>query len=500
MTNVGAIRVLIRIQSPPWWNPRTGQVEPGLSLDFDTGEPNGPITDLLSLVVKKEIDKPCGEFVLNFAPREPIAGYTWGEIIPGYSLCEIWMQRYPDDQELRLVMVGLTGTVLESEVYGQQQPQRQVQVSGREVSCVLVDQKTFSLPPGKISALDPDVTRSTSTSDLHPLFSPAAQLLGMAVIDPELAYAGASPVDAIGNFVDMLTIGYSSEFNPLGQPLLNLQLPEGLELKDLLLFDRQKAKAALFDSDARLPASSQFTINGEPLWNLMDTWSDPAYMELFPISREPSAPLSGGRSRGFVEIVFRKRPYAGRIVKGKVDGQAAPQGTQFDRDFADTETVEIPETRVVARVRRRAVSNIQNLYYVFPAHPFFNIPEEYRLILTPLIDAAPTAPSSFTRYGLRLRHVADYYIDDPLGGTAFEIAAERQRLLWGWHRFEGLFWAGHLSMALTPTLQVGKRLVSNWGRKGMYEYYVRTLVHSINFSDASVRAQTVAGVDRGWPV
>jgi hypothetical protein len=411
------------------------------------------------------------------------------------------MQRYPDDQELRLAMVGLTGTVLESEVYGQQQPQRQVQVSGREVSCIFVDQKTFYLPPAQITAVNPDVASAAPTPDLPTLFTPAAQLLGMAVIDPELAYAGASPVDAIGNFVDMITIGRSTPFNRDALPLLNLELPEGLTLNDLLFFDREKAQRELFDPNARLPSSSQLTNTGEPLWNLITTFSDDAYQELFAVSREPSAPFTGLRSRGYVELVFRKRPFAGSIDGfGRVVGQAAERGSQFDQSFADTETVEVPETRIIARVRKRSPTNAQNTYFVFPQKPAFNANTDDRSILTPLLDAGQFSPSSFTRLGLRLRHVPDYYVQNAATADALETAAARQVLLWGWHRFEPLFWSGHLSMSLMPALQVGKRLVSNWGGRGTFEYYVRTLTHSVNLSEAAVRAVTVAGVDRGWPI
>lgn len=65
-----SIRAIVRIQVPPAYEPRTGEVRPGALYGFDTTERGGPSDDLLSVMTSKKLSDPCGRFALSFAPRE----------------------------------------------------------------------------------------------------------------------------------------------------------------------------------------------------------------------------------------------------------------------------------------------------------------------------------------------------------------------------------------------------------------------------------------------
>lgn len=496
--SIGAIRAIVRIQCPPEFDPRLGKVRPGATFGFDTSEKGlgAPVDDLLAVHVSKSIEKACGEFTLLFAPREPVAGYTWADLIPGYSLVEIWLQRYPDNPEPVLVMLGLTGTRLETEFYAQQEVERTVQGCGRELSCIFVDQESLYLPNLPQPVFPEDTSRAT---DLPAIFSPAAQLLGMAVIDPKLVHEGASPVEAIKHFIDMVRVGVKTDFNPDALPLLNLEFPDA-KLADLLFFDEERAARELFDPSAQLPAAATLCQDQVALWNIMSAYSDPNYQELYTLTRNPEPGLSP-RTRGFVEIRFRKYPFAGRIdAGGKLVDIAAPKGTQFDQGFAETETITSSMRDVVSSSLTRSVDHIQNLFYVYPRNPFTNDESAYKSIYQPILDAGQGSPSSFRRFGPRLRKVSDYYFRSQGSASSAQIGTARAKLLWAWHRYEPLFRRGSISTKGMPAAQVGKRLLIPDRRNGPMEFYINSWSHSLQLEQQEVSLATTLGVERGWPL
>jgi hypothetical protein len=493
----GSFRVLIRIQTPPDYDPTIGDIREGATWGFDTDDREGPSRDLISVVVSKQLNAPCGRFALTFTPRQPITGYTWADLIPGYSLVEIWMQRYPDNPEPVLVMLGLTDTRLESEVYGIAEQQIQIQIAGREVSCIFVDQKTLYLPtPPETLATQPVLAGQPATvPKLPPLYASATQLLGMVAIDPKLAFEGASPVEVLDRFIRMATVGLKTDYNQEGLPLLNLELPNA-KLADLIVFDATTATAKLFDPNALLPGGSQLDLSDRALWDLMTTWSDPNYQELFPRTAD-----LGPTRRSYVEMIFRKKPFAGRINKaGEVIEVRGPSGSQFDLDFQQSadDNVSIDDSDVVAMSLRRSTAGVRNLYYVLPQASAL-VQFDAREIYGPLIDAAENSPASIRRYGLRMMQVADYYIRDPATTVIVKTATERARLLWSWHRFEALFYQGQYSLKGIPELQVGKRLVHR-GRDINREYYVTAVTHAAELGSQHPRLLTTVGVERGWPL
>ncbi len=520
----GSIRAVLRIQTPPEWDPRTGTVRPGKLYGFDSGERGGPADDLISLVTSKQLDQPAGRFTLNFVPREVEEGRTWADLIPAYSLVEIWLQRWPENPQPVLVMLGLSGPTIESEDYSNAEPERTIQVTGWELSVIFADQRILYLPvPPEEQAYEvlPDplarpLSSSVVTTSVTPRATSPAQrgqpatatpevsLFGMLAIDPELAQEGATPVDAIGRFVQMVTTGVATDYNKHGLPLLNFEFPDAT-LKDLLFFDAKRARRDLFDPQAQLPASAQLPIDRAALWSLMTAWCDPYYQEMFPLTRDTSldtrARFVTTLQRAAIEIVFRKKPFAGRINSaGEVVGVASSVGTQFDPDFGDANTTTIADSDVASiSVACGFVDRISNVYLVYPQASGIGGPD-WRAIQTPLADNHPLAPSSVVRFGSRPMEVPDYYIrldggEGPINWLA--VASARQRLLWAWHRFEPLFRRGSYTLRGHAEIQVGSRLV-HVGRNMNREYYVTGLTHSMLLGDQQPRFLTRVEVERGW--
>jgi len=521
---VNGIRALIRIQTPPEYDPRTGSVRPGALYGFDTFERGGPGDDLLSVTTTKRLAEPCGRATLHFVPREPVAGYTWADLLPPYSLVEIRLQRYPDNPEPVLVFLGLTGATLQSEDYSRAEPERSVQVTAREVTCVFVDGRVLYLPVqptklaprfvaplfqaetdqfGRTSQLEQDTTLPGTASS-------AVALFGMLAIDPRLANEGESPADAIDRFVRMVTVGVKTDYNPTALPLLNFDFPDA-RLKDLIYFDKTKAGRQLFDPNAQLPASAQLTGDQTSLWALMQTWCDPHYQELFALPRDQGEiPANVPASRSLssaMEVVFRRPPFGARIsTDGEVVDIPAAIGPQFDRALVSDplQNVEISDSDVVGTSRTRSCDQVRNLFLVYPVVPGWNNAEEFRAIHAPLIDNDRLAPSSARRFGPRLMELGDYYMRVPQSSAdktqdAFEQASSRERLLWAWHRFEPLFWKGQYTIKGNVLAQVGKRLVDRRPRSAM-EFYVTAVTHSMTLGTQDPHFVSSLGVERGWPL
>ncbi len=505
-----AVRAIVKIETPDEFDPVSGQMMPGQTFEFATradGHPD-PTDDLLQITTTKRLNEAAGRFVLVFTPRIVWQGKNWADLIPGYSLVSIYLQHYPADPEPVLVMLGLTGARLETEEYASQQPERTVQVTGMEVTRVFLESRTYYMPqtPSQLSKqFMPALLGASPVLNPPPPFNAAAALLGTIVLDPELATAGDSPVRAIAKFLKLLTTGLSSSYNPSGQPLIDLDLPTR-KFSDLVYFDEEAAELALFDPSAMLPASSQLTKDGAPLWSVMSTFQDATYQELFPISRDVRAAKGGGVHPAAVEIIFRRRPFGGRInFDGEVVGVRAPVGSQFDQDFELTETVGIYGRDLMALSCERRVDGIANIYYVEPVVPMVAVKQGFRDLHGPSLDADPDSPSNLRRFGIRLLQVRDYYLsragsagNDEEVSRMLPIAAQRERLLWTWHRFEPLFRRGKITVRGNARLQVGKRLEQLGPRNIHREYYIEGVTHSVVLGRQAQRFVTSLDVTRGW--
>lgn len=493
-----AFRSIVRIQTPPRYDPATGSVAAGELFGFDSAkpasrDPRDPANALLSIKTSKRLDQPCGRFTLTFAPLEVADGLFWSDILPAYSLVEIFLQRYPDP-EPRLVMIGLVdrGEVVED--FSAAAPQRQVTVHGREAGCIFVDQKVLYLPAPPEPILAGQVAHEARQLDLPALYEEKTQLLGMLALDPDIGFEGASPVDVIDRFIRMATVGLPTKYNPHGVPLLDLRLPKRT-LADLVVFDADRARAQLFDPAAKLPAAGQDIRTGVSLWEMIETWSDPTYHEIWT----RTAVLGSGRLDGVIEVVFRRRPFAGRIVDGEAVYIAPVAGSQFDPEFLDdpAENIELEPARIISRSRGWDAARTQNLYYVYPQLPFKD--DQYQALYQPLIDVGDDSPSDIRRLGLRLRKVTDYYFGEG-PSTALEVGQARARLLWAWHRFEGIMQSGALQVIGDPIYEVGKRLVEVEDGDPLREAYITGVSHAVMLATAQPAFRTHLQFERGWPL
>jgi hypothetical protein len=359
--------------------------------------------------------------------------------------------------------------------------QRSVQITFRELSCVLVDNHVLSLPvpPRSIqSELTPQQPADAQV-DVPNAFGPVASVVGMYAIDPELARTGEDPVTAIDRFVKMLTTGVPTEYNPNATPLVGLGFADA-SIKDLLFFNPVIARTKLFDPSAFLPPTSQLCVNGS-LWDQMTAWSDSDYQELFCVSRDlvrhPKpvefagegalliqeesplsfhAPLFGGAESatraGYpvaVEIVFRKKPFAGRIGPGgDFTGLRPARESQFDPEFeADASwNVTLNPEDVLSFTWARSSRDVKNLFWVQPCSFNNAIDDAFRKIHGPLVDGSPSSPSYVRRWGMRMVSITDRYLshydatssDAASPDTQSAIARQRELLLWGWMRFAHL--------------------------------------------------------------
>lgn len=516
-----SIRALVRIETPARWNQRLNASEPGQLYGLDSAV-SDPGKDLISVSISKGRNEPCGRFALTFVPRDVDRGRTWAELIPAYSLVTISLQAYPFDQAPVLVMLGLSDVCMQSEVYSSAEPQRQIQVVGRELSCLLADQRIVYLPVppqdqwtqsaepiadaakrpparqdafGRVSPGE-DQLPPTASEDLARQVS---QQQGMYGIDPTLGAMGDTPVAVIDRFVRMLTVGVTSEWNKGGRPFVNLRFPDS-QLRDLLFFDKSKAETALFDPRAKLPAMAQLSTNAS-MWQLLTTWSDSTYQELFPVTRDmalnTNAAFSSSRDAA-IELIFRKKPFAGHIDEtGKLTGVAPPSGTQFDEAFAKQHTSRIEDAEVASSsLSRGHLDQVSNIYWVYPMVSAMSTPN-WNTIIHPLADVDPDSPSRISRFGPRLKHVSDryMYLQDTLAPQ--EIATSRQALLRAWHRFEPEFIRGSYSLRGRADLQVGTRLVHE-GRGVLREYYINRVAHHMLLGAEQPRFMTDVEVERGW--
>lgn len=519
-----AVRAIVRIQTPAEYDPVTGDIMQGRFLGFDSDDIQSWFArDIVSISLSKSLDDPCGRANIEFVPRRDVEGCTYADRIPSYSVIEIYLQRWPENPQPVLVFIGLTDARNESESYHEDgQVERKISISARELSCIFVDWRTLYLPAPPVGAM------VESTTDLPGLYSQEVQLLGMLALDPELALIGESPVSVVGKFVQMMTTGLKSPWNPDALPLVNLSLPydetlgRARTLADYIVFDEARAKQGLFDPTARLPAASQMTLTDHSLWHLVETFSDPVYQELFTQSVElrtpgPVDPGAGTPPQGgVVEVVFRKKPFGARLdAKGELDMSSLRLGigeSQFDKEFEQDpiNNLHLTDRDVTSISLRRSPEDLYNLYYVFPQIPALNY-EDFRSLIAPLVDDADGSPSSVSRYGVRLLHHADYYFDefDPQDkakeANMAKRAQSRAKMLYYWYRHNPLFYRGEYQIRGNPHARVGMRMVHTGrelgpnGKAGQREYYIKEVAHTIRFGE-QVSFRTRLGVQRGWPI
>ena len=349
----------------------------GLRTTFTTTEPQ---SDLLSVETHKDIGEACGSFTLTFAPRE-IDGESWDERIPMRSLVRIRMDR-PGPSSLpaadTTVMLGLTDDHARSEQFGQAPTQRQVLVSGRELSAVLIDATLF----------------------YHPLlFNERGQAGLLADIEmslawnPDLLQAGLDPRENLKIILEYFLLGGEQEQTEGGQgaaqrrrAVINLHLPD-LSLTDLLVLN--DAAWTMFD-EVSMPVG-QNNVQMRSIYNFCQLCIDPAFQEFF--SRVEA---------GVSKLHFRARPYK---------QQPVTQGSRFVEDAPTLATLRLDPSWVISTNLRRNSQAIYNIFWVKPimAWNMLDSPA-FNNNATPVTITDALHPSSLVRYGIRLMQVASPYL------------------------------------------------------------------------------------------
>lgn len=499
----------VKIQTPPEFNPLTGQMEPARVIRFDSRESgDSPAGDVYTLTWGNSVNTPCGRFTLTMAPRYVEGNRTWADLIPAYSLVEIWVQRFPDDEEC--VMLGLVTHRSEDADFTQAGPMRTIRISGSAVSRVLVDQKTFWLPvnPATLAPNEPEeflTDLRSGDASIPDLYGPAAEIFGTAILDPQLFSEGDGPIAVIDKYVRYIVEGKGPR-SVTPKPLLNWALPT-VRLEQILFFD--PTRASLFDHKARLPAQQSVHAGNVPLWSLLSGYVSPFYQEFFSETRQlesiaPSRVIGadpGGLASVAVEIVLRKKPFAGRIDEsGDLVDTRFPGGSQFDETFENDreQSIDLGGWPVQSYCYARSSDAVRNLFYTLPQAVNEIAGTPFTALHAPLMDTDPASPSFVRRFGLRLCHVNDPYLAERQGDVE-HLARTRERLLMAWHRFEPTFLNGQITVAGHPRFRAGKRVV--WTEPYVnrrLEFYVPSVTHTVSIRGSSPTYSTQLEVQRGW--
>lgn len=349
----------------------------GLRTTFTSTEPQ---SDLLSVETSKDIGEVCGTFTLAFAPRE-IDGESWEERIPMRSLVRIRMDR-PGKSDLpqvnTTVMLGLTDDHARTEHFGQAQTQRQVVVSGRELSAILIDAQLFFHP-----LLYKDTGRFGFLAGVE--MTPAW--------NPDLLQAGLDPRENLKIILEYFLLG-GEQANGEGEQgqtsrrraVINLHLPD-VSLSDLLVLNSQAW--TMFD-EVSMPVGQNNVMVGS-IYNYCQMCIDPAFQEFF-------TRVEAGVSK----IHFRVRPYKTAKVT---------TGSRFAEDAPTLQTLRLDPSWLISTNLRR---NSQAIYNVFWVKPIFawNMLDSYALSTQtqPVTITDALHPSSLVRYGIRLMQVASPYL------------------------------------------------------------------------------------------
>jgi hypothetical protein len=349
----------------------------GLRTTFTSTEPQ---SDLLRVETQKDIGEVCGTFTLAFAPRE-IDGESWDERIPMRSLVRIRMDR-PGQSSMpqvdTTVMLGLTDDHARSEQFGQAAIPRQVVVSGRELSAILIDAALFYHPlllteTGKFGFL--------ADVEMTPAWN------------PDLLQAGLDPRENLKIILEYFVLGGEQASADSGQQatsrrraVINLHLPD-LSLSDVLVLNN--AAWTMFD-EVSMPVA-QNNVQMGSIYNYCLMCIDQMFQEFFTRIEE-----------GVCKIHFRARPYKQEKVT---------TGSRFVEDAPTLTTIRLDPSWLLSTTLRRNSQAIYNVFWVRPIMAWNMLDTvAFSNNAAPMIITDALHPSSMVRYGIRLMQVNSPYL------------------------------------------------------------------------------------------
>jgi transglycosylase-like protein with SLT domain len=351
---------------------------------------------LLAVETHKDLQEAVGSFTLHFTATVQRDGRRWDEIIPKRSLVVIEMHR--DDPALPTVnptvMVGLTDDHGVQESWESAHPRRQVQVSGREMSGLLLDAQLIY---NQRLALDPSLGTMTMTGPWK-----QGDVREMALYwDPNIPKAGESPQAIISRILDYFLFVGGAAINAripqgketiptsrLQRPVIQIDLPE-FNLPELLV--KNEAQWNTFEPVfVSMPYAA--TEVGS-IWNYLHLYIDTHFQEFFTRVED-----------GVCNIHFRGKPFLHTRVTS---------GTRFkDTSVEPTlQTLRLNPDALLSRLTQCQTANVYNYFVVYPGGVANNFQDPaflYRIL--PQVVKEPEHPSFVGRYGLRVMQAKTPYL------------------------------------------------------------------------------------------
>ncbi len=500
--------------------------EPTLTLETDTLLQlyNGSVVldrDIINVSVSNSLSGH-GRWSIDLAPRDIGNGSTIADLLRPYSLVTIRMQH--DDPLPVTMTVGLLDRCQVIEQYSSGVPQRQIRISGRSLSAILVDHSWwfhhYLAAAGQETIVPPDFRgyyedwpsgREVLTKELR------TAVLSYLAIDPELYDpTEREPIHLIGKTFDFFVNGVDGR-----DPFIRVKFMDGRTLGSILRFSEDEARESYFDPTARL--TQRFLPTGmmpeANAWSIMRGFSPEQFTEMFADAFEDE------RGNEYVGVVVRKPPWLGHIVqiddygekKMAVGFSSAAGPPNWGESLFDglwggwiraQETITVPGHYVVSRdVTRGLGGDVKNLYFVTPAcwsgGGNSKGQKDLGQMIPPIIDEDPESPSFVQRYGIRpmklaLRTVPAFKQDDETPRPVGEFQRQclsYEALLHEWNHRNPDMWNGSMTMRGDPQVRIGRRLLDESRNR---EYYIHQVTHQMHFGGAQPRYITTAGISRGW--
>jgi hypothetical protein len=381
----------------------------------DPGDDEPLANSLLAVETGKDMAQACGSFTLTLDARPARDGRRWAERIPMRSLVFIVMERHGTTMpEVNpIVMLGFVDTLAVQEQYSEARPRRLVTLSGREISCVLLDTMLLYHPglAGNIAAgtleIGTETLRNVLTVALtaNPLQFQEGDPKGIlqVILETFLFHGGPAVARA----------PQDTSATPIIQhPLIALDLP-GMELADL--FVPMYKQWSTFE-EVRVNVGHFPEMVGS-LYNYLFLYIDRNFQEFF--SR-----LEGGVSR----LYFRGKPFKHAFIGPDEEPETGTvSGSRFkSRDEEPTlQTFGLDAADMLSHTRQRDSSAIYNYFSVMP----LGIWDEVQLFLygaLPQIITDPRHPSFIGRYGLRPMRARSIYLSQLLQHPLTQAAPPAQ--------------------------------------------------------------------------
>lgn len=356
-------------------------------------------TALMGVEVQKDLNQACGSFTLHFAPVRQPDGRYWHEVVPRRSVVYIAMERDGDPSLPEVnptIMIGFTTHHGLQESWREAHPHRQVTISGREMSTILLDAK---LVYSQALASHPEVGTLTMTG-------PGLGLQEMALAwSNNLARRAENPMDTLERILDyFLFVGGKSvvtqDMPTLQQPVIQLDMP-ATRLDKVLKKNREQW--SLFDDRARVFIPFN-TSDAGSIWNYLHLYIDRAFQEFFTRIE-----------RGLCYIHFRGKPFR---------HDRTSSGTRFKTSEQEPtlQTLTVDPDTILQRSSEADTDNVYNYFVVFPlglSDPWLDPNIRYKIM--PQYIGTVDHPSFVGRYGIRDMQVESPYLapfDTPTTPTA----------------------------------------------------------------------------------